>query len=102
MFKHPKWKQPSVIVRLEVKAGSAADFVITGTQFDTAGYGTFWPEPIKNPAADDCASGSSVIAETLCFLVNAKFVPYRPIEVLFNLQKLHWYAGEESGLLGSE
>lgn len=95
MFNHPKWKQPSVIARLESRSGSPGDIVITGTHFDTAGYGTGRPEPIKNPAADDCASGSSVIAETLRILVTSGFVPYRPIEV-------HWYAGEEFGLLGSE
>jgi Peptidase family M28 len=69
MFKHRKWQQPSVIARLEARNGAAKDIVITGTHFDTAGYGTGRPEPIKNPGADDCASGSSVIAETLRVLV---------------------------------
>jgi bacterial leucyl aminopeptidase len=94
MFKHRKWQQPSVIARLEARNGAANDIVITGTHFDTAGYGTGRPEPIKNPGADDCASGSSVIAETLRVLVKSGFVPYRPIE-------FHWYAAEEFGLLGS-
>lgn len=103
LFKHPKWQQPSVIARLEARNNTDNDIVITGTHFDTAGYGTGKAEPIPNPGADgnnmcllkiDCASGSSVIAETLRTLVAANFVPKRPIE-------FHWYAGEEFGLLGS-
>lgn len=94
-FKHSDWKQPSVIARLEASNGGAADIVITGTHFDSLGRGSGHAEPNVNPAADDCASGSSVIAETLRVLVSEKFVPFRPIE-------FHWYAGEEEGLLGSE
>lgn len=48
-----------------------------------------------NPAADDCASGSSVVFEALRVFVKAKFVPSRPIE-------FHFYAAEEVGLLGSK
>ncbi|KAJ3272308.1 Leucine aminopeptidase 1 [Terramyces sp. JEL0728] len=98
-FKHTQWKQPSVIARLEpVTATGPGDIVITGTHFDTASYnkgGLGGDISRPNPAADDCASGSSVIAETLRILVNQNFVPKRPIE-------FHWYAAEEEGLLGSD
>lgn len=79
-----RWKQPSVIARLESKKGGATDIVITGTHFDTRGDDVRThqiQEPMPNPGADDCASGSSVIAETLRLLVQTKFVPLRPIEV---------------------
>jgi hypothetical protein len=79
-----RWKQPSVIARLESKKRAATDIVITGTHFDTRGDDVLTgrtQEPMPNPGADDCASGSSVIAETLRLLVQSKFVPLRPIEV---------------------
>jgi Zn-dependent M28 family amino/carboxypeptidase len=56
--------------------------------------GSHLPEPNPNPGADDCASGSSVVFETLRVLVASGFVPKRPIE-------FHWYAGEEEGVYGS-
>jgi leucyl aminopeptidase len=70
------------------------DIVITGSHLDTIAYGTRRPEPNPNPGADDCASGSSVVFETLRVLVQSGFVPKRPIE-------FHWYAGEEEGVYGS-
>ncbi|KAJ3319369.1 Leucine aminopeptidase 1 [Boothiomyces sp. JEL0866] len=98
-FKHTQWKQPSVIARLEpVTSTGPGDIVITGTHFDTASYnkgGGSGDISRPNPAADDCASGSSVISETLRILVSQSFVPKRPIE-------FHWYAAEEEGLLGSD
>lgn len=95
-FNHAKWKQPSVIARLEARQtiGKPSDVVIIGTHFDSLGKGSGRPEPNPNPAADDCASGSSVIAEALRVLVSQQFVPKRPLEV-------HWYAAEEVGILGS-
>ncbi|KAJ3099588.1 Leucine aminopeptidase 1 [Phlyctochytrium planicorne] len=91
------WKvQPSVIARYESVNSTYNDaIVIMGTHFDTAGYGTGKAEPIKNPAADDCASGSAVIFEALRVMTINKFIPARPIEI-------HWYAGEEFGLYGSD
>ncbi|KAI8910353.1 hypothetical protein EDD86DRAFT_138258 [Gorgonomyces haynaldii] len=95
LFAH-SFKQPSVIARLEARTNTGpGDIVVVGTHLDTLGTGSGKAEPNNNPAADDCASGSSVIAETLRGLVAAKFVPKRPIE-------FHWYAGEELGLLGSK
>lgn len=95
MFSHSWKKQPSVIARLESIADTAAkDIIVVGTHFDTLGKGSGKPEPNNNPGADDCASGSSVIAESLRVLVSQQFVPKRPIE-------FHWYAAEEVGLKGS-
>lgn len=95
-FTH-KWLQPTVIARYEPAGGYnvSEGIVITGTHFDTAGYGSFFhSEPVKNPAADDAASGSSAVFESLRVLVAEQIIPKRPIE-------FHWYAGEEFGLLGS-
>ncbi|KAJ3307758.1 hypothetical protein HDV04_002611, partial [Boothiomyces sp. JEL0838] len=68
-FQHSQWTQPSVIARLEpVTSTGPGDIIITGTHFDTASYdigGGSGDISRPNPAADDCASGSSVIAETL-------------------------------------
>lgn len=80
LFEH-SWKmQPSVIARLESAIPTPnTDIVITGTHLDTIGYGSFRPEPNRNPAADDCASGSTVVFESLRVLVEGKMVPVRPI-----------------------
>ncbi|KAJ3200132.1 Leucine aminopeptidase 1 [Dinochytrium kinnereticum] len=95
LFQHSWRTQPSVIVRYESSIPTTLKgIVIAGTHFDTLGAGSGRPEPNKNPAADDCASGSTVIFEALRVLVTSGFVPGRPIEI-------HWYAAEEVGLLGS-
>ncbi|KAI8909609.1 hypothetical protein EDD86DRAFT_190388 [Gorgonomyces haynaldii] len=95
LYQHT-WKQPSVIARYEPRVpASNQDLVITGTHFDTLGSGSGKAEPNLNPAVDDCATGSSVIYESLKILVKNNFVPKRPIEI-------HWYAAEEVGLLGSK
>ncbi|KAI8901494.1 hypothetical protein BC833DRAFT_577358 [Globomyces pollinis-pini] len=100
-FNHTQWKQPSVIVRLEPKKlPAASDIVIIGAHFDTLTYvkGTrrlYKGGAGNNPGADDCASGASIVYETLRVLATKKFIPYRPLE-------FHWYAAEEVGLKGSD
>ncbi|KAI8835316.1 hypothetical protein BC829DRAFT_493585 [Chytridium lagenaria] len=95
LFQHSWRTQPSVIARYEAAVPTTLKgIVITGTHFDTLGAGSGKAEPNKNPAADDCASGSGVIFEALRVLVSSGFIPKRPIE-------FHWYAAEEVGLLGS-
>ncbi|KAI8616989.1 hypothetical protein BC830DRAFT_1062889 [Chytriomyces sp. MP71] len=95
LFKHSKWIQPSVIARYESTNATSVDgIIVTGTHFDTAAYDHPDGPGGANPAADDCASGSTVIYETLRVLTKSGFVPNRPIE-------FHWYAAEEFGLLGS-
>ncbi|KAJ3214310.1 Leucine aminopeptidase 1 [Dinochytrium kinnereticum] len=95
LYEH-RWKvQPSVVARYEPVVPSALEgIIITGSHFDTIAYGTGKPEPILNPAADDCASGSVIVFETLRVMVESGFIPERPIE-------FHWYAAEEVGLHGS-
>lgn len=46
------------------------------------------------PGADDNASGSVVVLETLRVLISNGFIPKRTLE-------FHWYAAEEVGLRGS-
>jgi leucyl aminopeptidase len=69
LFKHSSWAQPSVIARLESKINSSLDIVITGSHFDTAANGSPQGQGGNNPAADDCASGVSVVHETLRVLI---------------------------------
>ncbi|KAJ3412395.1 Leucine aminopeptidase 1 [Chytridiales sp. JEL 0842] len=52
------------------------------------GGGSGKPEPNANPAADDCASGSTVVFETLRVLVDSGFVPEKvESSALTKLQK---------------
>ncbi|KAJ3216579.1 hypothetical protein HDU67_009274 [Dinochytrium kinnereticum] len=76
LFDH-SWKaQQSVIVRYEATTPSELEgIVIAGTHFDSVGAGSGKPKPNNNPAADDCASGSTVIFEILRVLVANGFVP---------------------------
>ncbi|KAJ3095274.1 hypothetical protein HDU96_001247 [Phlyctochytrium bullatum] len=97
LFNHTWNVQPSVIARYEPEVPTnLTGIVITGSHFDTIAYGTkpHHDEPNLNPAADDCASGSSVVFESLRTLTLNGFIPSRPIE-------FHWYAAEEEGLYGS-
>lgn len=104
LYKHPKWIQPSVIARYEsITASSKTGIVITGSHYDTAGYGGPKSEPVENPAADDCSSGSAAVFEALRVLVVSKTVPDRPMYIYLKTHReFHWYAAEEFGLLGSK
>ncbi|KAJ3099586.1 hypothetical protein HDU97_002934 [Phlyctochytrium planicorne] len=94
LFNHTKWAQPSVIIRYEsAEPTKLRGIVITGSHFDTISYGVK-NVGSPNPAADDCASGSVAVFETLRTMVLSGFIPQRPIE-------FHFYAAEEVGLLGS-
>ncbi|KAJ3330776.1 Leucine aminopeptidase 1, partial [Kappamyces sp. JEL0680] len=94
-YNHTKFIQPSVIARYEsVSQSGPIDTVITGSHFDTYAKGHPKGNGGENPAADDCASGSVAVFETLRILTTQNFIPKRPIE-------FHWYAGEEAGILGS-
>jgi len=94
-FNHT-WQQPSVIARYEpTTPTSKVGIVVTGSHIDTISFFTpQLPEPNQQPGADDCASGSSALWETLRVLVATGFIPDRPIEY-------HWYSAEEEGLYGS-
>jgi leucyl aminopeptidase len=79
--------QPSVIARIP---GTTDDLVIIGAHYDsTTGSATS-----RAPGADDNASGTVVVLETLRVLAEAGFAPTNTLE-------FHLYGGEEQGLLGS-
>ncbi|KAJ3110316.1 Leucine aminopeptidase 1 [Phlyctochytrium bullatum] len=95
LFNHSWNAQPSVIARYEpVTPSSLTGIIITGSHLDTLGKGSGKPEPNAQPGADDCASGSSIVFESLRVMTASGFIPARPIE-------FHWYSGEELGILGS-
>lgn len=64
--------------------------VIIGAHFDSTSGDASDPAP----GADDNASGTSVVLESLRVLAEAGFAPENTLE-------FHFYAGEEGGLLGS-
>lgn len=68
------------------------EIVVLGGHFDSINQDWFSPGK-KAPGADDNASGSSNLLEALRILLSSSR-PQRTIEFM-------WYAGEESGLLGS-
>jgi len=90
-FTH-SWPQSSVIVRIQ---GSDPvlrnEVVIIGAHQDSI---NLQGASVTAPGADDNASGSVTVLETLRILVSARFIPNRTIE-------FHWYAAEEVGLRGS-
>ena len=78
---------PSIIARIP---GKNENLVIIGAHFDsTTGEAT---DPA--PGADDNASGTVVVLESLRVLAEAGFAPENTVE-------FHFYAGEEIGLVGS-
>ncbi len=95
-FRHEKWKQPSVIARIQGKGPHANETVILGAHLDSIQWGFAWPVPQgKAPGADDDASGIATLLETFRVLMETDFSPDRSIEFIA-------YAGEEKGLLGSQ
>ncbi|KAJ3286912.1 hypothetical protein HDU79_006132 [Rhizoclosmatium sp. JEL0117] len=95
LYKHANFIQPSVIARYEsATPTNLQGIVVTGSHFDTLAGGSPQGDGGPNPAADDCASGSAAVFESLRILTSQGFIPGRPIE-------FHWYAAEEEGLYGS-
>lgn len=92
-IKHTSTPQYSVRVRLPGKS-KPSEIVVLGGHIDSivsGGWGA--GDSSIAPGADDNASGSSNLIETLRIIMN-KAQPERTVE-------FYWYAGEESGLLGS-
>lgn len=83
---------PQKSIRVSIAGKSTPDeYVIFGGHLDSING---WGSPTKAaPGADDNASGSASLYEALRVLIT-KEQPQRSIEFF-------WYAGEESGLLGS-
>ena len=90
LIDHVSTKQKSLRVRL-VGREKANEIVVLGGHLDSiAGW---WGGSGNAPGADDNASGSANLLEALR-IVSQKAQPQRTVEFF-------WYAGEESGLLGS-
>ncbi|MGH1469267.1 MAG: M20/M25/M40 family metallo-hydrolase [Bdellovibrionales bacterium] len=87
---HNRTNQDSIKIRIE-GSEKPEEIVVLGGHVDSTT--SFFSK--KAPGADDNASGSSVILETLRALAESNYVPKRSIEFF-------WYAGEENGLLGSK
>lgn len=82
---------PQKSVRVSIKGSTKPDeYVIFGAHYDSI---SGWGGTGKAPGADDNASGSASLLEAMRVLLT-KEQPQRTVEFM-------WYAGEESGLLGS-
>lgn len=90
-IEHNSTNQDSIRVRILGSEEPESILVLGGHVDSTAGF--FGGNAA--PGADDNASGSSVILESLRALVFSDFKPTKTIEFF-------WYAGEENGLLGSK
>lgn len=88
--KHSSTRQNSLIVRLIGKT-RPQEIIVLGGHLDSITQS--WGGVKNAPGADDNASGSANLIEALRILMT-KEQPQRTIEFM-------WYAGEESGLLGS-
>ncbi|RQM30329.1 hypothetical protein B5M09_013127 [Aphanomyces astaci] len=95
-FTH-KWKQYSVIARVEPTTIVKDDIVILSAHQDSINWKDVWDRVKRNiaPGADDDGSGTVTILETLKYLLaTPEWTPIRPVE-------FHWYAAEEVKLRGS-
>ncbi len=90
LIDHNRTPQKSVRVHIE-GAKSPSEFIVLGAHMDSINQEFFGGK--NAPGADDNASGSSNIIEALRLLLT-QHQPDRSIDFMF-------YAGEESGLLGS-
>lgn len=87
---HTSTKQNSLRVRL-VGSERPQEIIVLGGHLDSINQS--WGGGSSAPGADDNASGSANLIEALRILMD-KAQPKRTVEFI-------WYAGEESGLLGS-
>lgn len=85
---------PMKSIRVRLPGSTRPDeIVVLGGHFDSIASNIFGGSGKVAPGADDNASGSANLLETLR-IISQKEQPQRSIEFF-------WYAGEESGLLGS-
>ncbi len=87
---HQRTRQNSLRLRLEGKS-RPQEIVVLGGHLDS--LSGFYGSGSRAPGADDNASGSASLLEALRVLIT-QGIPERSVEFF-------WYAGEESGLLGS-
>jgi leucyl aminopeptidase len=90
LIAHKSTPQKSLRVRLE-GALRPQETVVLGGHLDS--INTSWGGDTRAPGADDNASGSANLLEALRVMLPLG-APQRSVE-------FYWYAGEESGLLGS-
>jgi leucyl aminopeptidase len=90
LISHSSTNQKSIRVRLPGKS-RASEIIVLGAHLDSINIE--WSDTKKAPGADDNASGSSNLFEALRIL-STRPQAERTIDFI-------WYAGEESGLLGS-
>jgi len=83
----PSRNQPSLIIKFK---GNSTDIVILEGHLDS----TTSSRTPREPGADDNASGSSTIMDVFRIIATSSFLPKRQLE-------WHYYACEETGLLGS-
>lgn len=94
LVSHVKTPQKSLRLRFQ-GSQRPEEVVVLGAHFDSINSGGgFFPSPnARSPGADDNASGSANLLEAIrVFVMQGQ--PQRSVEFF-------WYAGEESGLLGS-
>ncbi|MNJ91302.1 Bacterial leucyl aminopeptidase precursor [compost metagenome] len=90
LIDHTSTKQKTIRVRL-VGSERPSEIVVLGGHLDS--INNSWGGGNTAPGADDNASGSANLIEALR-IMSTKAQPKRTVEFF-------WYAGEESGLLGS-
>lgn len=88
---HSTTPQKSIRVRI-LGSERPDEIIVLGGHLDSINQSS-WGGVMKAPGADDNASGSANLIEALRILLEQK-QPERTVELI-------WYAGEESGLLGS-
>ncbi|KAJ7280340.1 Zn-dependent exopeptidase [Mycena rebaudengoi] len=91
LFDH-SWRQSSIIAKIP---GTKAQTPVTilGAHMDSINLNS--PSSGRAPGADDDGSGSVNLIDIFRVLMANGFAPATPVE-------LHWYSGEEAGLLGSQ
>lgn len=92
LISHNKTPQKSLMVRFIGKT-YPGETVILGGHHDSINQSRWGAEKDTAPGADDNASGSANLLE-VARILSEQTQPERTVEVF-------WYAGEESGLLGS-
>jgi leucyl aminopeptidase len=92
-FAH-QWPQHSIILSIPGKHNST---IVVGAHQDSANYMDRMNG--RAPGADDDGSGTVTILEVLRVLLTSKDILEGKAE---NTIEFHWYAAEESGLLGSQ
>ncbi len=90
-FNHSSYPQPSVIATIQ---GETDDVIVVGGHADSIA-GWWGRENARAPGADDNASGTATVTETLRVLANSGYTPKKTIKFMA-------YAAEEVGLLGSK